>query len=357
MKKYRKLMIILTLIVLFIFITTILVYYNYVSPVSNNKSLKEIEIKQGMTSYQIGSLLEDNKIIKNDKFFVIYLKINKINDIKAGTYQLSESMSLKSIVKSLREGNSYSKEEITITFKEGLNFRQLANVIAENTNNSYDSVLEVLKDKDYINTLIEDYWFITEDIKNENIYYPLEGYLFPDTYKFKSKDITIHEIFKKLLDQMGMVLNQYKEEIEKSNYSVHELLTLASIAEKEVSLSSDRSKVVSVFINRINKKMSLGSDITTRYAVKLDSNRPLYKSEYNSTSLYNTRNVNNLGLPPSPICTISKSSIEASIRPSDTDYIYFISNIKTKETFFYSINESNKFEQKKQELESVNNGY
>lgn len=357
MKKYRKLMIILTLIVLFIFITTILVYYNYVSPVSNNKSLKEIEIKQGMTSYQIGSLLEDNKIIKNDKFFVIYLKINKINDIKAGTYQLSESMSLKSIVKSLREGNSYSKEEITITFKEGLNFRQLANVIAENTNNSYDSVLEVLKDKDYINTLIEDYWFITEDIKNENIYYPLEGYLFPDTYKFKSKDITIHEIFKKLLDQMEIVLNQYKEEIEKSNYSVHELLTLASIAEKEVSLSSDRSKVVSVFINRINKKMSLGSDITTRYAVKLDSNRPLYKSEYNSTSLYNTRNVNNLGLPPSPICTISKSSIEASIRPSDTDYIYFISNIKTKETFFYSINESNKFEQKKQELESVNNGY
>lgn len=357
MKKYRKLMIILTLIVLFIFITTILVYYNYVSPVSNNKSLKEIEIKQGMTSYQIGSLLEDNKIIKNDKFFVIYLKINKINDIKAGTYQLSESMSLKSIVKSLREGNSYSKEEITITFKEGLNFRQLANVIAENTNNSYDSVLEALKDKDYINTLIEDYWFITEDIKNENIYYPLEGYLFPDTYKFKSKDITIHEIFKKLLDQMEIVLNQYKEEIEKSNYSVHELLTLASIAEKEVSLSSDRSKVVSVFINRINKKMSLGSDITTRYAVKLDSNRPLYKSEYNSTSLYNTRNVNNLGLPPSPICTISKSSIEASIRPSDTDYIYFISNIKTKETFFYSINESNKFEQKKQELESVNNGY
>lgn len=356
MKKYRKLLIISIFLILFIFITSILLYYNYISPVSNNNSLKEIEVKQGMTSKEISNLLYENNIIKNNKFFLLYLKINNVNNLKAGNYKFSESMSLKEIVKSLSDGSSiYS--DISITFKEGINYREFARVIAENTNNTYDDVLNVLNDEDFINSLIEDYWFITDSIKNKNIYYALEGYLYPDTYNFKDEDVTIYEIIKKLLDKMESVLNEYKTDIENSSYSIHELLTLASIAEKEVSIPSDRSKVVSVFINRINNNMSLGSDITTRYAIKLDDTRALYKSEYNSTSLYNTRNTNNLGLTPGPICMVSKSSIEASIYPSNTDYIYFISNIKTKETFFYTLSESNLFNKKKAELESINNGY
>lgn len=357
MKMYRKLLIILTLIVLFMFVTIMLLYHNYICPVSNNNSLKEVEIKKGMNSREIGLLLDENNLIKDDKFFLLYLKINNVNDLKAGTYKLSEDMSLKEIVKSLREGSNYNPDEITITFKEGINFREIARVIEKSTNNKYDDILKTLEDKDYLNSLIEDYWFITEEILDKEIYYPLEGYLYPDTYNFKNKDVTIHEIFKKLLDQMSIVLEPYKEELEASDKSVHEILTLASIAEREVDNPLDRGKVVSSLLNRIVIKMALGSDITTRYAIKLDDTRPLYKSEYNSTSPYNTRNVNNIGLPPSPICMISKSSIEASIKPEETDYIYFISNIETKETFFYTLKESSKFEAKKRELQSVNGGY
>lgn len=358
-EKYRKLFIIIVLVFIFMFMSLILLYHNYISPVNNNNSLKEIVVEKGMTSSKIGELLEEEKLIKDSKFFLIYLKLNNINNLKAGHYKLSSSMGLKEIVSSLQDGSNYNPDEITITFKEGINFREIARVIESNTNNSYDDVINSLNDKDYLNTLIEDYWFITDEILDSNIYYPLEGYLYPETYNFKNKDVTIHEIFKKLLDQMGNMLEPYKEKIEVSGFSVHEILTLASIAEKEVigvkEDNSDRKNVISVFLNRINNNISLGSDVTTRYAIKLDESRPLTKSEYNSTSLYNTRNINNLGLMPGPIAMVSKSSIDASINPNQTNYIYFISNINTNETFFFE--RSQDFEAKKKELQSVNGGY
>ena len=355
MKKYRKLLIIICLILLFVFVTLCILYAFYLSPVNKSSDQIEVKIASGMSSQEIGELLEEKALIKSDKFFVLYLKINGINDLKAGTYNLSSNMPLKEIVQNIREGNSYNDSTITITFKEGINFREIARVIENNTNNSYDDVLNQLKDEDYLKSLIEDYWFLTDDILNSDIYYPLEGYLFPDTYEFRSEDVTVPEIFKKLLDQMDLILSSYEEAITASSFSVHELLTLASIAEKEVNNSADRSKVVSVFLNRLDRNMALGSDVTTRYGLKLDDMRPLTKSEYASSNPYNTRNSNMTTLPASPIATVSKSSIEASIYPADTNYLYFISNIQTDETFFFE--NSRDFEAKKQELAEVNSGY
>ena len=359
MHLFRKLISLIVSIILFLFGTGILLYVNYIKPMSNVGEDKVIEIKEGYTSREIGSLLYENKLIKSDKFFLFYIKLNNIKGLKAGTYKLNTSMSLKEIVNKIEKGNIYTDDTIRITFKEGINFRELARVIEKNTNNSYDSVLNTLKDKDYLNSLIADYWFITDEILNDNIYYPLEGYLFPDTYEFKNKDVTVYEIFKKLLDQMDKVLSPYKDKIENDKYSVHELLTLASIAEEEVvntdTEPNNRKNVISVFINRINKKISLGSDITTRYGLKLDEQRPLTKSEYQSINAYNTRNTSMLGLPASPICMVSLDSIIASIERIDTNYLYFIANINTKETFFYE--KSSEFEKKKQELSKVNGGY
>ncbi|MBR3661319.1 MAG: endolytic transglycosylase MltG [Bacilli bacterium] len=358
MRFIRKLISIVVAIILFIFGTALLFYSNYLKPVSNTYEEKIIEIKKGLNSRQIGEVLAENNVIHDNRLFVFYLKLNDVKDLKAGTYKLSPSYSLKKIVEILRKGDVYTDDTIRITFKEGINYRELASVIALNTNNSYDDVLNILNDDDYINSLINDYWFITDAIKNDKIYYSLEGYLFPDTYEFKNKDVTIPEIFKKLLDQMDNVLSPYKKKIEIDKFSVHELLTLASLAEKEVSnkvLDDARSKVVSVFVNRLNKKMALGSDITTRYGLKLDETRPLTKSEYNTSNAYNTRNANMLGLPASPICMVSKSSIEASINRIDTKYLYFIANVTTGETFFYET--SKEFEAKKAELSKVNGGY
>ena len=353
--RIKKLISLVLALLLFLFGVVILLYSSYIKPHNSVGEEKIIEIGKGATSKEIGSILYENKLIKNKDFFVIYLKLNNVNNLQAGTYKLNSNMSLKEIVKILSEGKIYTDETIKITFKEGINYRDLARTIEKNTNNSYDSVLDLLNDQEYIDSLIADYWFLTEDIKNKDIYYSLEGYLFPDTYEFKNKDVTIPEIFKKLLDQMDKVLSNYKIEIENDKYSVHELLTLASIAEKEVSGSENRKKVVSVFINRLNKKMALGSDITTRYSLKLDDKRPLTKSEYNSSNAYNTRNSKMIGLPAGPICMVSKDSIDASIKRIDTNYLYFIANINTNETFFYE--KYSEFENKKQELSKVNGGY
>lgn len=356
MERCKKIVLIITLILTFLIMTTIMLYIYLLKPVSNKEKNIDITIESGMSTKQIGNLLDENNLIKNSSFFVIYLKINNINNLKAGKYSLSQDMSLKEIVTTIQEGNNYNENEISITFNEGINYRQLANIISTNTSNSYEDVLLVMQDIDYLNSLINDYWFITTDILNEDIYYPLEGYLYPETYNFKSRDVTVYEILKKLLDQMNTILTPYKDSLLNNDYSVHEILTLASIAEKEVNLVKDRSNVVSVFLNRLNKNMSLGSDVTTRYALKIDESRALYKSEYDTNNPYNTRGPNMLGkLPVGPIAAPSKDSILAAINPNKTDYLYFISNIKTNETFFFS--KSRDFENKKNELSKVNQGY
>ena len=357
MRIIKKLVSVIVAIIIFIVGTCILLYSSYIRPYDSKGVEKVITFKEA-TGKQIGKILYENKLIKSDKVFYVYLRLNNINHLKGGTYKLSQKMSLKEIVDIIQKGNNYTDETIKITFKEGINFRDIAKVIENNTNNSYEDVLSVLNDKEYLNSLIEDYWFITDDILNEKIYYPLEGYLFPDTYEFRNKDVTISEIFKKLLDQMEIVLNPYREKIENDKYSIHEILTLSSLAEKEVtnkSSADNRKKVVSVFVNRLDKRMSLGSDVTTRYGLKIDDQRPLTKSEYASSNAYNTRNVNMTGLPVGPISTVSKDSIEASVNRISTNYLYFIANINTSETFFFET--ISEFEKKKSELSKVNGGY
>ena len=356
MQKLRNMMIALILIIGVFFTIIGLLYNHYSGSVSSNKTEKSITINAGTTNEKIGDILIENNLIKNKLFFKLYLKIFNINNLKAGTYKLNESMTLADIVNILKEGNNYSEEEISITFQEGINMRKIAKIIASNTNNTYDDVMTLVSDKTYLEEVINKYWFIDNSILNSDIYYPLEGYLFPNTYRFTNKDVQVKEIFTKLLNEMESVLNKYKTDIEKSSYSVHELLTLASICELEVNKDSDRSKVVGVFLNRLAKKMSLGSDITTRYAIKLDDTRALTKSEYATVNAYNTRSSTMAGkLPAGPIGMVSKSSIEASIYPDSNNYLYFISNIKTNETFFFT--NYNDFSKKDQELAAVNGDY
>lgn len=335
-------------------------FYNYqLTPVRNSNDIVEIEIPKGSSSRSIASILKENELIRDEKIFLIYVKLFNIDNMKAGYYDISYDMGVKKIVKLLQEGSIKNPNEIKITFKEGITMRDIAKVISSNTNNNYESVIEKSNDITYIDSLIDKYWFITDDIKNDSIYYKLEGYLFPDTYRFTNKDVTVEEIFNKMLKKMNDVLEPFKDDISKSKLSIHKLLSLASMVEKEAAREQDRSKVASVFMNRINKGMSLGSDVTTRYAFKVDNPKQvLTKIQYNTRNPYNTRVTDgsmNGKLPVGPICTLSLSSIKASIYPDNTNYIYFIANIKTLETFFYSNN--NDFEKKKNELSSVNGGF
>ena len=325
----KKKIIIISVIILILLALFPIMWYNInISQVSNKDEEVIIEIELGSTTNSIIEKLKDNNLIRNKLAFKIYTKLNKTTSFQAGTYCLNKNMNVKEITESLQKGIVYSQKQVTITFLEGKNFRWIANKIQENTNNTAEDVYNLLEDEEYMDSLIEKYWFIDDTIKNKNIYYPLEGYLFPDTYIFKDKDVSIEEIFETLLNKMDEVLSEYKDRIEEGKYSVHKVLTVASIIENEAVYDSDRKDVASVIYNRLKNNMSIGSDVTTYYAAKVDiGERDLYASELNTYNPYNTRGPNMNGkLPIGPISTVSKSSIEAAIYPNSTEYIYFVAD-------------------------------
>lgn len=366
MKKLRNVMFVFLLLTAVICIALGLTYRHYSSPVGGSSESISVTIPEGSTNGQIAETLQKADLIRSTTFFKVYLKLFRVNDLKAGKYSLNKEMSLKEIVDKLKEGNHYSEEEISITFKEGITMRGVATAIANNTNNTEEDVMNVFKDTEYLKSLINDYWFITDAILDSKIYYPLEGYLFPDTYRFASKNVTVKEIFTKLLDQMDKVLAPLKIDIEANKLNIHQILTLSSIIEKEVRNNDEyRKKAASVFENRMKRGMSLGSDVTTYYALKIDNAKDYINEKcggkncinYKVASPYNTRLTDgtmNGKLPIGPISTISEGSIKAVLYHDTTDYIYFISNITTGEMFFYT--NAREFEAKKAELSKINGG-
>lgn len=345
MSKFLKkiLGIVLGTILLFI-VVCCLVYKINTGKVSNDDTLKEIVVEQGSTYYSLASLLKENNLIKSEIFYQLYIKINQPVSLQAGKYSLSENMNVAEIISILSQGSTYNPDAIRVTFKEGINMRKIATLIEENTNHTKDEVYKLLQDEAYLDELITKYWFLTEEIKNKKIYYSLEGYLFPDTYELKNKDVSIKEIFAVMLNQMDKKLTPYKEKIETSTYSIHDILTLASIVELESANKQDRAKVAGVFYNRLNHNWSLGSDVTTYYAEKVDmGERDLYQSELDDYNAYNTRNANMAGkLPVSPICIPGLESIVATIEPEIGDYYYFVADKNKKVYFTKNLTEHNK---------------
>lgn len=330
-KKKRIISKTIMLIIIIIMLGLCIFCYINTMPISNKSSEVTFKIEEGSSIRDISSVLKDNDLIRNEYFFLAYTKINNITDIKAGDYVINKNKSLKQIVNIIQKGSNINNKEVTITFKEGKNIRNIAKVIDEKTSNTKEDVFNLLNDKKYINSLISEYWFLDESILNENIYYPLEGYLAPDTYNFEV-NASVEDIFKKMLDQTNNILNNEKENIEKSKYSIHELLTFASMVESEGVTLEDRKNIAGVFINRLNSNLPLGSDVTTYYAAKIDlGERDLYKSEINSTNPYNTRSMANAGkLPVGPICNPSKEAIDAVINYTSNKYIYFVADKNMK---------------------------
>ena len=334
----KKIFIILGVIFAIILIGAISLFawYKTGTNAPKNEDGKEIitEIKSGTSTAEILKQLKNSNIIRNELVAKIYIKLNNITGLQAGKYLFNGQEPLKVVLNTLTTGKVMD-ETINITFKEGRNMRYIASTIAEKTNNTANDVYKLLQDKEYITSLIDKYWFLSKTVQNENIYYPLEGYLYPDTYSFENKDVDVKTIFEKMLDQMSKVLAKYKKEEQDAqngetnkNITVHQLLTIASIIELEGNNSENRSKIASVIYNRLNANMSLGSDVTTYYAIRVDmGERDLYAKEINTYNPYNTRGPNMNGkLPVGPIASPSEESITAALNPYNAKYLYFVAD-------------------------------
>ena len=309
---------------------------------NKEKEVIRIEIKEGMGSSQIAELLYDAKIIKSATAMKIYVKINNLSNLQAGVYDLSPEEDTLDIVSHIINGE-VANDSVKITFIEGKNMRWIAKTIASKTNNTEEDVFSLLEDEEYIDSLIEKYWFITDEIKQKEIYYPLEGYLLPDTYVFENKDVSVKNIFNVILNFTEKFLDTYKEDIENNDLTMHQLLTMASLAELEGKSLEDRKEIVGVFFNRIYDGMSLGSDVSTYYAFKVDmGERDLTVKELNTENPYNTRGPNMSGkIPIGPICNPSKIAIEAALDYTETNAYYFVADKNGKVYFTKNNTEHN----------------
>ena len=338
LKKKFKIILVLVAILLIGIATLLGTYCYFKSPVSNDKKEVSIVIENGSTISDIATLLKKEGLIKDENFFKLYVKLKKVSNVYAAKYYFSPSMNLDEIINTLNEGG-YNENEISITFKEGINMRGIAKLIKENTSNSEDDVYKKLKDEKYLNYAIEKYWFLTDDIKNSKIYYSFEGYLFPDTYRFNSKDVSVEEIFNKMLDQMEKELNKYKKQIENSKYSVHELMTLASITQSEGYNEDDFKNIASVFYNRLKTGMALGSCVTSYYGVKKDMTDELLQKDIDASNPYNTRGNNPVSFPVGPISMPGAKALDATFNPIETSYYFFVSDKNNKLYFTKTLNE------------------
>lgn len=339
MKKNKKLIVILSVIVglILVGIVTLMIL---LSPVSKSTDIVEFTVKKGEGKEKIVENLKDAKLIKSKYATFIYIVLSGKKNLQAGSYEFSRNMSVEDIITSLSTGDvvNVKRDEVRITFKEGDTLKNFVTMVANETNIDYDEAIKKLSDKAYLKGLIADYWFLTDDILDEDIYFPLEGYLYPETYNFY-KETNIEQVIRKVLNVTKERLEPLKSKIESSKYNIHELLTIASIAEKEANTNSDRAMVTQVIYKRLGLNMALGMDVTSYYGVQKEMTEVITQLDLNDKNPYNTRVTTFIGLPVGPICNPSIGSINAALEPADTDYLYFVADILTGKVYFAKTNE------------------
>lgn len=339
MKKNKKLIVILSVIVGLILVGVVTIVI-LLSPVSKSSDIVEFTVKKGEGKEKIVDNLKDAKLIKSKYATFVYIVLSGKKNLQAGSYEFSRNMSVKDIITSLSTGDvvNVKRDEVRITFKEGDTLKHFVTMVANETNIDYDGAIKKLSDKAYLKGLIADYWFLTDDILDEDIYFPLEGYLYPETYNFY-KETSIEQVIRKVLNVTNERLEPIKSKIENSKYNIHELLTIASIAEKEANTNSDRAMVTQVIYKRLGLNMALGMDVTSYYGVQKEMTEAITQLDLNDKNPYNTRVTTFIGLPIGPICNPSIGSINAALKPADTDYLYFVADINTGKVYFAKTNE------------------
>ncbi|MBR0309208.1 MAG: endolytic transglycosylase MltG [Mogibacterium sp.] len=280
-----------------------------------------VDIPSGTGASAIVDILDDAGLVKNRFCAKVNARIGHYNGLQANTYIFSPSMSFREIMNAINNGSFEYLSKESVEVKDGARLQQVAEAVSEQLPYTAEEILAVWSDTGYLNELIDKYWFLTDDILDDDVMFPLEGYLYADTY-FVTDNMTIEGFTEMCLDRMDEELSARKDDIEASGFTVHELLTLTSIVTKEAR-ADDQPKVAGVFMNRLEQGMSLGSDVTVCYIFQEDRVE-LKVSQLESTNPYNTRKY--AGLPPGPICQVIGDAIDAVLHYEASDNIFFFAD-------------------------------
>ena len=309
----------------------------------------QVEIPEGSSTKEIANILFENDLIKNATVFNYYSKIKSYNNYQSGFYNLSQSMSVDDLAKALQEsGTPTAQEEPAgkVLIVEGYTLTQIANSVTLNakTDDKTDKTpftseefLATVTNQEFIDRMVATYpnLFASLPAADSGVIYRLEGYLFPAVYDYYD-DATIEDLVEQMISTTDARLQPYYEAIANKNLTVNEVLTLASLVEKEGSTDEDRRNIASVFFNRLNAEMPLQSNIAILYAQgKLGEETTLAEDTNIDTSIESPYNIYwRAGLMPGPVDSPSLSAIEAVLNANATDYYYFVADVTTGTVYF-----------------------
>lgn len=286
-----------------------------------NKEDVVVTVESGSGAQQILNQLDEAGLVQNQLCGRIYLKLSSPDSIQVNTYVFNKSMTLTEMFSAMNTANPKYISQSKITIIEGSTIKQAAEAVAQETGFSKKEILAKWENQDYLKALIDQYWFLTEDILNPDLLYPLEGYLYPETYFFSAEDPNLEVLTEAMLDKMDQELTPYKEDIKnKLNMTVHQFLSFASVVEAESLFEADRAKIAGVFKNRLDQNMALQSDITVLYAMG-EKRVNVSVRETKIDSKYNTYKYT--GLPVGPVCAVPARTMEACVNYEPSDYLFF----------------------------------
>lgn len=280
------------------------------APASKRASYRVVSVPRGADALRVGLRLKEKGIIRSARAFSIVVRLMRAGEkLKAGDYRLSPHMSLPAIVKAIAEGESVTA---WVTFPEGYTVQQMGEVLEKHG---------VVRASEFAKAVESGHGF-----RVNGYHFPerLEGYLFPDTYSFP-KDASARDVVETMLRnfvrKVAAPLAPEFARAEARGMSMAEVITLASLVEREAKLAEERPVIAGVLANRLRKGMPLQCDATVQYALGEHHQRILYR-DLDVDSPYNT--YKHTGLPPGPICNPGIASIKAALSPAATRFLYYV---------------------------------
>ena len=310
-----------------------------------SKEYVTVQIPDGASVQEIGSTLEKAGLVKHGIVFGMYTKYKNYSDLKAGYYNLQKSMSTDDLIKELQKGGTAEAQEpvlASLTIPEGYTIDQIAQAVGQLQGNfkeplTADAFLAKVQDDNFISQEVSKYSNLLESLptKESGARYRLEGFLFPATYSIK-ESTTIESLIDEMLAAMDKTLAPHYSTIKSKNLTVNELLTIASLVEKEGAKTEDRKLIAGVFYNRLNLGMPLQSNIAILYAEgKLGQKISLADDTEIDTTINSPYNVYiNQGLMPGPVDSPSADAIESSINQTKSDNLFFVADVTDGKVYF-----------------------
>ena len=312
---------------------------------ADSKQYVTVQIPEGANVQEIGKTLEDAGLIKHGLVFSLYAKYKNYADLKSGYYNLQRSMSTEDIIHELQKGGTAEAQEpvlATLTIPEGYTIDQIAQAVGQLQGDfkeplTADAFLAKVQDDSFISQEVAKYPSLLESLptKESGARYRLEGFLFPATYSIK-ESTTVESLIDEMLAAMDKTLAPHYSTIKSKNLTVNELLTIASLVEKEGAKTDDRKLIAGVFYNRLNLGMPLQSNIAILYAEgKLGQKISLADDTEIDTTINSPYNVyTNQDLMPGPVDSPSADAIESSINQTKSDNLFFVADVTDGKVYF-----------------------